>query len=329
MSKFIGKYANSTTRTKFVKTVLPIQPLMDIKNFPTEVNVYPITVGIEMKLYSGIKNLIDKNIPLQFIMFEDIIEDIVDTQDQSKVLRFSNLTLYDINYIIYNTRILSYGNTQELRLTCENCKDFYEKQVDLQDNNEEIQKLIKQHHIKNYNSQIFLTNKDFYVKPFEQNLLNQQITVPDKKEEIFIDFTTANGIKLKICPPRMGWFNELKGYLIDFRKTIEEFYTPNNIKIESEEEEYNTYSVYANLQLFIYSIDGEIVEPKDVGEIPILIKSMLTKKDISELSEKLKYYEKFNLKIPFEYKCPNCGDVIKGDATSFPFEYVFNVSSKF
>jgi hypothetical protein len=44
-------------------------------------------------------------------MYEDIIEHILFSNDDGKQIDFDNLTLYDINYIIYNTRIMSYGNT--------------------------------------------------------------------------------------------------------------------------------------------------------------------------------------------------------------------------
>ncbi len=326
MSKFINKYQKTSSRNKFVKTSLPIQPLLDLGQFPQEVNVYPITVNIEMKLYNSIKNLIDKNIPLQFIMFEDIIKDIVDTQDD-KQIDYNLLTLYDINFIIYNTRILSYGNTMNINLTCKKCKQFYDQQIKLKDE-EEVKQLQKDQGIKNFVKQELLKQKEFYIKDYEQNLLDQSITVPDSKDEVFLEFTTSGGNVIKICPPRLGWFQELKGYLIDFRKVIDEFYKPNNIEIISEEEEFNNYSIYSNLQLFIYSIDGEIVEMKDIPEIPILIKNLFTKKDITGLSELLNNYEKYNLKIPFTYTCPKCGEVIEGDATSFPFEYVFDVNSK-
>lgn len=329
--KFLQKYSTQNNyRTKFIKTPLPVQPLLNNNTFPQEIKIYPITVQIEMNLYESIKVFIDNGIPLQFIMFEDILPSIISSGSEDKQLDFKNLTLYDINFIMYNQRILTYGSSQSLNLICNNCKKFYEEidKIQTTATEDDVNKLKSKYHVNHFNPQELIKKDEFYTFQYEQNLQNYKMIVPDSKDDIFIDFNSSSGYNIKFCPPRLGWYEKIKPYLIDFRLAIDNLYNPNNIKFTNQEEEFLIYSSYSNVQLYVFSIDNDIVTLDDIAEIPIVLKSMFTKKDIQEITEKLKAFDKFNLEIPFVYTCPKCGDVINGDVTMFPTEYIFGINQK-
>lgn len=332
MQNFIKKYTNNvSTRTKFIKTPLHVQGLLN-SNFPSEVKIYPITVNLEVMLYESIKSLVEGNVPLQFIMFEDILPEVV-SSGVDLPLNLNELSMYDINYIMYNSRILSYGNTQDLTIECRNCRTFYREykakteeiatsKLDPEVANKELDNLVQKYHVK-FNDYDMLKDTGFYTTQYKQDLTKFQMVSPDSKDDLYKTFTTISGNVIKMGPPRLGYFKHLKPYLIDFRNTIEDVYKKNDIKFVSQEEEYKFYSQYQNIQLFIYSIDGEVVKETDIHEIPIVIKNIFTKQDITNISVLIQELDRFNVTVPFTYKCPTCGTNIIGDVTQFPTEYLF------
>lgn len=331
---FIDKYKNTGNRYKFQKTLLPIQNILDPQNFKGEIKVFPLTVNLEMQLFENIRTKIDQKIPSQFLMFEDLIPGIVSDIGNNS-LTLDNLTLPDINFIIYNMRILTYGTTQKLHLVCSTCKDMYNQYheeskdvTDQQITDKLFKDLSKKYNYKNPIKQSILTGSNFYTVKYDQDLQKFDMKVPDKLSDIFIEYESQSGNKFKFCPPRLGWYEELKQYLIDFRKVVDEIFIPNKIEFNQDklEVEATLYNQYSNISLYIYSIDNEIVKKTDIKEIPIVVKNILTKKDVENIQELLRYYDDYILKIKFETKCPNCGRALIGDVTSFFYQYVFGIS---
>jgi len=99
---------------------------LDPQNFKGEIKVFPLTVNLEMQLFENIKAKIDQKIPSQFLMFEDLIPEII-LDGNNNILNVDNLTLPDIQFIIYNMRVLTYGTKQKLKMVCNNCKDMYDE----------------------------------------------------------------------------------------------------------------------------------------------------------------------------------------------------------
>lgn len=331
---FINKYKSVGNRYKFQKTPLPFQNILDPQNFKGEIKVFPLTVNLEMQLFENIKAKIDQKIPSQFLMFEDLIPEII-LDGNNNILNVDNLTLPDIQFIIYNMRVLTYGTKQKLKMVCNNCKDMYDEYhkeskdaTDQQTTDNLFRDLSKKYNYKNSIKQSILTGSNFYNIDYEQDIQKYDMDVPDKLSDVFLEYESQSGNKFKFCPPRMGWYKELKQYLIDFRKVVDEILIPHKIEFDQDKLDVETllYNQYSNIALYIYSIDGDIVKKTDIKEIPIIVKNILTKKDVENIQELLKYYDKYTLKIKFETKCPNCGKTLIGDVTSFFYQYVFGIS---
>ena len=336
MQDLFSKLGNKDKlHSKFVEISLPFYNLIKGTKEAQVFKVIPITINMEMAFQNSVKTFLEGKIQNAFQMYEDIIEHILFSNDDGKQIDFDNLTLYDINYIIYNTRIMSYGNTQTLNLTCTNCKSFYNEYMELENkfkNNElsksefekNLEELKNKRHIHNFEPYMILKNDQFYTKTVEQNLTNFELVVPDKKDDIYYTYKQISGNTIKIGPPKFGWYKALKPYLLDFR-LVQEMYEKQGMEIKDQEETSLFYSRFSNLCLFIDSIDNIQIEKEDIQQLPIILQNILIKPDIVNLNNLISNYEKYDVSIPFTYECDVCGLEYNGDVTTFPIEYLFDV----
>ncbi len=317
----IQKYVQKNVKS--VETPLPVQNLLYPDKVPQVVKVYPFTVQVELKHFESIRQVVENNLPVQFVMFEDIIDDLVSSTDGSPI-DTNYLTLQDIQYIIYTQRNLTYGSEMRVRVQCDNCRQFYIKQKDLTDEHE-INKLRERYHLKPFLQQELLKGEDFYQDVVSINIGNYKVETPTNKEEIIgkvVD--TSLGLKIHTTLPRLGLYRKIKEYLLDFRKVVNEVYQPNGFEVKNFEEEYEVYSQMQNVQLFVNKVGDDIIDETNIQELPLLFKTSMTKKDFEKLNNVIQDYNKYILKIPYRYVCPRCGTSKEVDGMSFHFEFVFN-----
>lgn len=328
MSKFLEKYSKANQR-KFIETPLPVQPVLYPDKISGPVRVSPMTIEMEMRYYQTLMSLADKSFPIEILMFDDILEDIVFSQDPKHPLEYDYLTQQDISFIAYNMRMQSYGETIKTKVMCPECYKFYTEYNQLEDKSQEkVNELIKLHKIKHFNQQEMLAGKEFYTKTAEIPLTNYTIEFPNKFDDVVRKYVTYSNVELGLTMTRFGWYTQLKKYLLDFRLALQEFYPD---KVNQPEEEIDRisdlYKNYSFIQLSVYSIDGEIVNIEDVSEIPIVLRRILNTRDVDNIQNTLKEFSKYKLTINYDFKCDKCQHKEVIDATSFPFEYIFGVKN--
>lgn len=339
MHTLLNQFGNKKNVTKFIEVSLPMYNILKDNQSNKDAQLFkilPITINSEMKFYNSIKQVFDGKIANSFQMYEDILEDIIIPSDSDKILDFNYLTIFDINFIIYNARLLSYGSSQSLNFTCNNCKQFYEQYTELykmleqntitmEEFEQKIQQLKKDKHINKFSEYMINMNKQFYTKEFNnQELSNFEMEVPDKKENVIYKYITKSGNTITVTPPKFGWYKQIKPYLLDFR-LVEKLCDNNKIIIENPEYQQNLYAQYSNISLYIDSIDNMQINMENIFEVPLVIQNLFVKNDIVEVMKLLENYKKYELKIPFSYECDVCGTKYTGDVTTFPIEYFFNV----
>lgn len=330
MSKFIEKYKNSN-KQKFIEAPLPVQPVIYPDKISEPVRISPMTIEMEMRYYQTIRSLADKQFPIEFLMFDDVLEDIVFSSNPKKPLEYEYLTSQDIQFIAYNMRMQTYGETIKPKINCPTCFQFYNEYNELvktPNSQQQVKDLIKKYKIKNFNEQEILLGPEFYNKIVEIPLTNYTIEFPNKFSDVVLEYKTFSTVPIKLTLPRVGWYTEIKKYLLDFRQVLQT-YLPEYL--DSSEEEIDQlselYKNYQTMQLSIYSIGDDIVEIEDVQEIPLVLRNIINSSDVENIMEILRSFSKYRLSIDYEFKCDRCGHKEVIDATSFPFEYIFGVKN--
>lgn len=316
----IEKYKN--VAMKYVETPLPVQHLLYPDKVPQIVRVYPFTVQVELKHFESLLTIIE-NAPIQFIMFEDIIDDLVQDKDGNKI-DTNYLTLQDIQYIIYSQRLLTFGNEMKVKISCDNCRRFYIEQKEVINEKDKLEQLKKKYNIKNLLEQELLKMEDFYQDEVIIDLSKMEMATPNSKDEITSKtLKTTTNVVISFTIPRLGVYRKMKEYLIDFRKVIEEVYKKHNIPITNQENEYELYSQFQNLQLFIDKIGEDKIDESNIFELPVLMKNLLTKREIEEINKIISEYSKYILRVPYVYRCPRCGTTKEVDGISFHYQFIF------
>lgn len=339
---FLDKYVkNQKQNLKYSEISLPVSGLLYPKIMDKQIKVFPLTVGKEMELYeSFIQILKDDKLLKKYQLYDILIDDIVEPIEKNSNFDEGKLTSLDLEFILYNMRILTGGQEVKLNLTCPNCQEFENKQLSLNNSqdiendkeqkndeeiNQEIDKLQKEYHIKNFIKQQ-IAEGNFQRRSQNVSIQNPKINIPNKQQDVIKVIELKSGIKLSITLPLLGNFKQIKGFIFDFRTALTNFYEKHEIEYDEDklDDEYDMFMNFQNIQLYIYKINDDFVTSDNQQEIPLTLKNILMKGDMELITGQIKeLVEKYSLKLPYKYKCERCGHEISGDVSNSFLQYIF------
>ena len=311
MGKIKARIKNVDIRP-FREVNLLVSPLM-FDDMPVKIKVYPFTMGDEIQIYSSIKSIIEDKTPNKlFGSFEIFIELAQRVLDEDFIEEyFDKLTLFDLEWIIYNSRMLTHGNIMEGTWTCTSCANKYK-------NINEIDEHLRKNPIV-----VRFVNNGFKTD-FEYDLSKFQLKFPNSKDEVRKELKLSN-IRLILSYPTIERHNVLYKVLDDYRlyegliKEVEGEKYLNKLKEDKEMYDiiYYMFQMYAFYSMYIeeIEIDGKLekVELDDYPYLAGLLLKELSNEDKKILEDEInKLSENTQIISLNEVTCPVCGrrDVI-------------------
>lgn len=333
---FLDKYVkNQKKNLKFSEISLPVSGLLYPKIMDKQIKVFPLTIGKEMELYESFVSILkDDKLLKKYQLYDILIDDIVEPLDNNSTFDEGKLTSLDLEFILYNMRILTGGQEVKLQLSCPNCSEFEVKQTGVVNNEEnkseeevdkDLKALQKEHHVNNFLKQQLLEG-NYSRSNVTVSIQNPKINVPNKQQEIINVIKLKSGVKLSITLPLLGNFKQIKGFIFDFRTALSDFYEKHELEYDEDklDEEYDMFMNFQNIQLYIYKINDDFVTSENQQEIPLTLKNILMKGDMELITDQIRaLVDKYSLKLPYKHKCERCGYEMTGDVSNSFLQYIF------
>ncbi len=326
-------------KKEYVEIPLLIQNLLYPNELDSTIKVFKISISDELKLINTLKLNISDELPL--VVYEDILPSVVDTTQ----VNIDLLTYFDIEWIIYNSRILTNGGDMKVNLVCEHCyKETKELEKEVNKLKKEYSNVEDEEKLNEYNEKL----KDLYLKynikdsiskqtfeqepkkryTFEYNIDLTKYDISNVPDEKPIEIYENSNIKLKLIPSTYYHHKVQKPFFTDDRlitNVISEF---ENKKVEEiTEDEINRFK---NLSTISLSLDSLIIDKDEYKfneetfqMLPFILFNNFSKKQLNEILELIKNkLSSFSIKNLEEQECPVCGKKIPLEYYKFPFRYL-------
>lgn len=285
-------------------------------NVPSILKVKPIYHGIETKLLNS--SLIEKDnknyMINSFSVLHRVIDDLVDLDTEL----IDELTLADLNWIVYNSRILTHGVDMDVILTCPECKRKYDSREGT-DSEIEQMKLLGEDYYKH----------DFTIKLDQYEFTNEFEETPTE------EYKLNNKISLLIEPAKVKHYKIFRDFVLDDRKfnqTLDKMIDGDFKHLDAEYAKAE-YEKFLHVSMFIKQItqNGKAIYDRDEAnkdiflELPLTLMSILKHGQFDEILE-LTQNVHSDIINKSTFKCPKDGYTKELEFFDYPSEYFFRTN---